>query len=123
MEFDQSPHTARQCLGRPRTTDLFAAIRTVFPWLHHVFADGAGGSEKLEVALLMLSRWSMEIAEQPLDAKGFEVLSRRWMVERMLACLNRNRRPAMDFEATIVSAEAWIMIASVHLMTRRLASA
>ena len=43
------------------------------------------------------------------------------MVERTLAWLNRNRRLAKDFEATIESAKAWLMIASVKLMIRRLA--
>ena len=45
------------------------------------------------------------------------------VVERTLAWLNRNRRLAKDFEATIASAEAWLFLASVQLLTRRLARA
>jgi putative transposase len=63
----------------------------------------------------------LEIVKRSDAAKGFEVLPRRWVVERTLAWLNRNRRLAKDFEATIASAEAWIMIASIQLMIRRLA--
>ena len=67
-----------------------------------------------------IGRWTLEIVKRSDVAKGFEVLPRRWVVERTLAWLNRNRRLAKDFEATIASAEAWIMIASIQLMVRRL---
>ena len=56
-------------------------------------------------------------------AVGFEVLPRRWLVERTLAWLNRNRRLARNFEATVASAEAWLFLASLQLLTRRLARA
>ena len=56
-------------------------------------------------------------------AKGFVLLPRRWVVERTFAWLNRNRRLAKDVEASIESAEAWLYIASVKLMSRRLAVA
>jgi transposase len=57
------------------------------------------------------------------DTTGFEVLPRRWVVERTLAWLNRNRRLAKDFEATIASARAWLYLASVQLLIRRLVRA
>jgi transposase len=53
------------------------------------------------------------------DAVGFEVLPRRRVVERTLAWLNRKRRLAKDFEATIASAKAWFYLASVQLLIRR----
>jgi transposase len=55
--------------------------------------------------------------------RGFVVLPRRWMVERTLVWLNRNRRLAKDFEASIESATTWLYIASVKLMSRRLGRA
>ena len=55
------------------------------------------------------------------DTVGFEVLPRRWVVERTLAWLNRNRRLAKDFEASIESAKAWVYVASVQLIVRRIA--
>jgi len=55
--------------------------------------------------------------------QGFVLLPRRWVVERTLAWLNRNRRLAKDFEATVESAVTWLYIASVKLMSRRLARA
>ncbi|MDQ1199025.1 transposase [Rhizobium sp. SORGH_AS 787] len=54
-------------------------------------------------------------------AKGFEVLPRRWVVERTFAWLGRCRRLAKDVEKSIASSEAWIMIANMRLITRRLA--
>jgi putative transposase len=56
-------------------------------------------------------------------AKGFVLLPRRWVVERAFAWFGRNRRLAKDFEQTIESAEARILIASIQLLSRRLARA
>lgn len=65
-------------------------------------------------------RWTVEIVKRPQGAEGFTLLPRRWVVERTIAWLNRNRRLAKDFEASIESALAWLMIASVKLLTRRI---
>jgi transposase len=54
------------------------------------------------------------------EVAGFQLLPRRWVVERTLAWLNRNRRLAKDFEASIASAKAWVYIALVQLLIRRL---
>ena len=54
---------------------------------------------------------------------AFVLLPRRWVVERTFAWLGRNRRLAKDFEKTIESAEAWLMIASIQLLSRRIAGA
>ena len=67
--------------------------------------------------------WTIEIVKRSDLAKGFVLLPRRWVVERMLAWLNRNRGLAKDFEATTESAVTWLFIASVKLMSRRLAVA
>jgi transposase len=50
-------------------------------------------------------------ARQIDGAAGFVLVPRRWVVERTLAWLNRNRRLAKDFAATIASAKAWVYIA------------
>jgi transposase len=102
---------------------LLASMRTTFPWLRHVFADGGYAGPKLEAALSKLGKWTLEIIKRSDAAKGFELLPRRWVVERTIAWLNRNRRLAKDFEATIESAAAWIMIASIKLLSRRVARA
>ncbi len=102
---------------------LLASARRAFPWLRHVFADAAYAGEKLEAALAQLGSWTMEIVRRSDTAKGFVLLPRRWVVERTLAWLNRNRRLAKDFEASLESALTWLLIASVKLLSRRLAAA
>jgi transposase len=64
---------------------------------------------------------TVKIVKRSDQATGFEVLPRRWVVERTFAWLNRNRRLAKDFEASIASAKAWLLIASVQLLIRRVA--
>jgi transposase len=53
-----------------------------------------------------VGNWPLEIVRRMAGTVGFEVLPRRWVVERTLAWVNRNRRLAKDFEATIASAKA-----------------
>ncbi len=100
---------------------VLKSIRYACPWLRHVFADGGYAGPKLERALAKIGDWSLEIIKRSDAAKGFEILPRRWVVERTFAWLNRCRRLAKDFEKTIASAEAWITIAHIRLVTRRLA--
>src|SRR5712675_148769 len=97
---------------------IVEAIHDLFPWLRHLFADSAYSGDKLAKALTQFGRWTVEIVKR--DAPGFVVLPRRWVVERTLAWLNRNRRLAKDFEASIASAKAWLYLASIQLLIRRL---
>ena len=100
---------------------VIESIRDLYPWLRHLFADGAYAGDKLAAALAPLGQWTIEIIKRSDSAKGFVLLPRRWVVERTFAWLNRNRRLAKDFEALISSAATWLIIASVKLLTRRLA--
>ena len=97
-------------------------IRHRYPWLRHVFADGGYAGKKLKAALGRMGKWTIQIVKRSDKAKGFEVIPRRWVVERTFAWLSRNRRLAKDFERTIESATAWLFIASVQLLARRIAS-
>jgi putative transposase len=100
---------------------VIEAIHDLFPWLRHLFAESAYSGDKLHKALAKFGRWSIEIVKRMADTVGFEVLPRRWVVERTLAWLNRNRRLAKDFEASIASAQTWLYVASVQLLVRRMA--
>ena len=73
---------------------LLAEIIHRFPWLRHLFADGGYAGDKLRDALRRIGKWTIEIVKRSDVAKGFELLPRRWVVERTLAWLNRNRRLA-----------------------------
>lgn len=100
---------------------LLEEMTNRFPWLRYLFADGGYAGAKLKKALEKIGKWTIEIIKRSDAAQGFEVLPRRWVVERTIAWLNRNRRLAKDFEETIASASAWLFIASVQLFTRRIA--
>lgn len=100
---------------------VLASIRRLYPWLRHIFADGGYAGDKLRGALARIGRWRIEIIKRSDRAKGFEVLPRRWVVERTFAWLGRCRRLAKDCEATVESATAWVLIAHIRTVTRRLA--
>ena len=100
---------------------VLASIRSRYPWLRHIFADGGYAGEKLRTALKRIGEWTIEIIKRSDTAQGFEILPRRWVVERTFAWLGRCRRLAKDFEATIASAVAWAFVAHIRTLTRRLA--
>ena len=107
---------------RDGAPDVLASIRHSFPWLRHIFADGGYAGDKLRSAVAKIGIWSLEIIKRSDTAKGFKLLPRRWVVERTSDWLNRNRRLAKDFERTIQSATAWLFLASVNQITRRIAN-
>jgi transposase len=113
-------HTA-DIQDRDGAVDVLASIRARYPWLRHVFADGGYQGEKLREAMAEFGEWTIEIIKRSDAAKGFVLLARRWVVERTFAWLGRCRRLAKDFEATIESAVAWIFVAHVRMLVRRLA--
>jgi len=106
---------------RDGAVDVLKAIRYRFPWLRHVFADGGYAGDKLRSALKGHGSWTLEIIKRSDTAKGFELLPRRWVVERTFAWLGRCRRLAKDWERSIASSTAWALIASIRMLTRRTA--
>jgi len=102
---------------------LLSSLRRSFPKLGHIFADRLYRGEKLLKAITDCGQWTIEIVTRSQNVGTFKAEPRRWVVERTFAWLSRNRRLAKDFEATVTSAETWLMIASVALLTRRLARA
>ena len=91
-----------------------------FPRMRLVWAD-AGYAGKLIEWVWALTGWALEIVKRPRDSHHFQVLPRRWVVERTFAWLGRCRRLSKDYEALSDTTEAWIHIAMIHLMLRRLA--
>lgn len=100
---------------------VLKSILKRWPWLRHIFADGGYAGPKLKGKLEKISKFTLEIVKRSDAVKGFEILPRRWVVERTFAWLGRCRRLAKDFERTIASAEAWIYIANIRMLTRRIA--
>ena len=100
---------------------LLKAARRAFGRLRHLFADRVYRGPKLLNAISDVGRWTIEVITRTQNVGSFKAEPRRWVIERTFAWLGRNRRLAKDFEKTIASAEAWIMMASVKLLSRRLA--
>jgi putative transposase len=65
---------------------------------------------------------TLSIVKRPRKNQGFQVLQWRWIVERTFGWLNRSRRLSKDFDALPETTEAWIRIAMIQLMIRRLAA-
>jgi putative transposase len=102
---------------RDSAVPLLKASRRSFPFIERAFADSAYAAERVADATCI----AVEIVRKPADQVGFAVHPRRWVVERCFAWLNRNRRLAKDFEATIASATSFLYAASAMLLIRRMA--
>lgn len=92
-----------------------------FPEIAKLFADGGYAGDKLEVAMLNMDGPAIEIVRRPNRATGFIVIARRWVVERTFAWLGRCRRLAKDWEKTIASSQAWLLLAAIRRQQRYIA--
>ena len=90
-----------------------------FPRLQLIWAD-AGYAGRLVLWAWTTGGWLLNVVKRKPDSHHFEVLPRRWVVERMLAWLSRCRRLSKDYEERPESSEAWVHIAMVNLMLKRL---
>ena len=106
---------------RDGAPEVLKSIAAIYPLLRHVFADGGYAGPKLCGALEKIGRWTLQIVKRSDTAQGFEVIPRRWVVQRTFAWIGRCRRMAKDWEKTIASAEAWLLIAHIRRVIRLLA--
>ena len=100
---------------------LLTALAERFPLLAKLFADGAYQGPQFRAGVAKVRPGlALEIITRRDQAKGFVALPKRWIVERTLAWLNRNRRLAKDFENRMRYALAFVHLASIRLMVRKL---
>ena len=100
---------------------LLATLFGMYPFLKKLFADGGYQGPEFQKALArILPQLKTEIVKRSDHAKGFVVLPRRWVVERTIAWLNRCRRLAKDWENLNRKALAFLRLASIRLMLRKL---
>ena len=97
---------------------MLKASRARYPFVEHAFADGGYAGR--------LVRWAREKAHIVVEivirnpaTKGFEVLRRRWVVERTFAWIVKNRRFVRDYEQLTTVAETLITIAATATLIRR----
>ncbi len=100
---------------------LLSTLFGMYPFLAKLFADaGYQGPQFATAVAEVLPHLSVEIVKRSDQASGFVVLPMRWVVERTLAWLNRCRRLAKDFESLSRNARAFLQLASIRLMLRKL---
>ncbi len=86
------------------------------------FVDSGYQGDEAQRVAYEASRISITVVKRTdTTVKGFIVLPKRWVVERTLGWINRARRLSKDFEATIESSLAWLLLALAFLLMRRLA--
>jgi putative transposase len=100
---------------------LQRAKRKGFERLCLIWADGGYSGQPMIDWVFTLAGWVFEVVKRADDVKGFQILPRRWVVERTFAWLGRFRRLSKDYEGLPETSEAMIYAAMVRIMLRRLA--
>jgi transposase len=106
---------------RDGALDLLRLSRRLFPFVERIYADGGYRGPKMAGVVARTGVWQIEIVKCPTLAR-FEILPKRWIVERTFAWISRCRRLAKDFERYARTTAAFVRLATIRLMLRRLAA-
>ncbi len=98
---------------------VLGKLRGRYRRLKLIWADG-GYAGKLIEWTASFGNWVLEIVKRSDDVVGFEVLPKRWIVERTFGWIGRYRRMSKDYEMSLASSEAMILITMINLMLHRL---
>src|SRR5215475_6208968 len=112
--------TAASVQDRDAARPLLWNLRRACPRVRLAWADSGYQAHRLTAWATAL-RITLQIVRRPDDLHTFEVLPRRWVVERTFAWISKHRRTVRDYEHLPASHEAMILWAMTALMTRRLA--
>jgi transposase len=93
--------------------------RRLFPFIERIFADAGYQGPRVAHAAASTGHWVVEIVKRA-ELHKFVVLPKRWIVERTLAWISHNRRLARDFERYARTVVAFIRLAMIRIMLRRL---
>lgn len=104
---------------RDCAANLIRKTRQLFPWVAKIFADGGYAGDKLKAALAG-QPVTLEIVKRTDNDGGFKVVRRRWVIERTLSWLRRNRRLMAHYEAFAFIAEGFAKLAMTCVMLKRL---
>ena len=99
--------------------DLLRRTRRRFPFVERIFADGGYQGPKMAKSVAATGSWKIEIVKRS-DLHRFVVLPKRWIVERTFAWISRNRRLMRDFERYTRTVAAFVRLAMIRIMLRRL---
>ena len=104
---------------RDGARDLLQQARRRFPFIERIFADAGYLGPKMATTIAATGSWKMEIVRR-CDLHRFVVLPKRWIVERSFAWISRNRRLARDFERYATTVAAFVRLAMIRIMLKRL---
>jgi transposase len=104
---------------RDGARQVLRTARRLFPFIERIFADAGYQGPKMEKVVGDTGCWTLHIVKRS-DAHTFVVLPKRWIVERTLAWISRNRRLARDFERYARTVAAFVRLAMIRIMLRRL---
>lgn len=91
-------------------------------WCRMKLIRADGGYEDIASYVKQRFGWRMEVIKRIPGVKGFQLLPKRWVVERTFAWLGRFRRLSKDYERCTATSEAWIYAANIRLMLRRISA-
>ena len=100
---------------------LLKSVRRGFVFLERLLADGASSGAATAAAAKRTGKVVLEIVKRSDAAKGFVVVAKRWVVERTFGGLGGCRRRAKDCENLTRTQLAFVQLAMIRLMTRRIA--
>jgi len=104
---------------RDGAAELLRQTRRAFPFIEVIFADGGYQGPIMAETVAKTGRWRLQIVKRN-DVPRFEVLPKRWIVERSLAWISHFRRLARDFERHTRTVVAFIRLAMIRIMLRRI---
>jgi len=99
---------------------LLRQARRQFPFIARIIGDAGYQGPKMAAAVQRTGPWEMQIIRR-CDQRRFVVLPKRWIVERTIGWISHHRRLARDFERHVRCAAAFVRLAMIQIMMRRLA--
>jgi len=84
--------------------------------LEKIWADGGFEGKDWQARMQQQFGFEVEIVKRSDDVKGFQLLPKRWVVERSFGWMNRYRRLSKDHEGNCLTARAWMLWAMIHKM-------
>jgi transposase len=104
---------------RDGAVELLRQTRRSFPFIEVIFADGGYQGPIMAESVARTGKWRLQIVKRN-EVPRFEVVPKRWIVERTLAWISHFRRLARDFERYTRSVTAFVRLAMIRIMLRRL---
>lgn len=98
---------------------LLAGLAPLLPRLKKIWADAAYRGQELAAWCQAQGGWDLEVVERAPGTRGFSLLPRRWVVERTLSWISRNRRLSKQYERKVQTSETLIQVAMVRLLLAR----